>query len=105
MITKQQFISLSQEQQKGFLSDLIGKIETKTNQEILLCQRLLEIISHPSSKTLLYIFDIVDWQLQAYHQGKIVKNNEKVKQLLQHIQQEEEIEKADVEKILDSLSD
>ncbi len=103
MIAKKQFITLSPEQQKEFLANLIGEIETEKNQELLLCQRLLEAIPSPSGQVLEYIYDIIDGQLQGYHTKQATQQTEKITALLEHIRQEEALEKEDVEKILLSI--
>ncbi|MDR2540788.1 MAG: hypothetical protein LBD11_03215 [Candidatus Peribacteria bacterium] len=103
MISFQQFQSLSEDKQKEFLVSLIGDIETESNEELLICQRLLSVIDHPSSKTLQYIFDIIAGQLQGFQEQERAEHTHKVSTLLEHIRQQEEADKADVDSILSDI--
>jgi len=103
MISLQQFQRLSPEEQKNYLVSLIGDIETDTNQELLVCQRLLQVIEYPSSQTLQYIFDIIAGQLQGFHEQECATYNNKMSTLLEHIRQQELADKADVDAILSDI--
>ena len=100
MIPLQQFQQATPEEQKRYLVSLIGDIETETNQELLVCQRLLQVIEEPSSETLQYIFDIIAGQLQGFQEQERAEHTHKVSALLEHIRQQEEADKADVDAIL-----
>ncbi|MDR0651061.1 MAG: hypothetical protein LBG59_06835 [Candidatus Peribacteria bacterium] len=103
MLPRQQFLNVSPEEQKKYLVSLIGDIETETNQELLICQRLLQIIESPSSETLQYIYDIIAGQLQGFHEQERAEHSQKVSTLLEHIRQQEETDKADVDNLLSDI--
>ena len=103
MITQQQFQNLSLEEQKNYLVSLIGDIQTETNQELLICQRLLKVIEKPSQQTLQYIYDIIAGQLQEFHTWERAEYTRKVSTLLEHIHQQEEADKAEVDAILSDI--
>jgi phytoene/squalene synthetase len=103
MIHLQQFQQISPQEQKKYLVSLIGDIETTTNQELLLCQRLLLSIDEPSSKTLQYIFGIIAGQLQEFQGQENEKQQHKVKDLLDHIHQQEEIDKEEINTLLEGM--
>ncbi len=106
MIPLQQFQSLSSEEQKTYLVSLVWDIETETNQELLVCQRLLQVIESPSSQVLQYIYDIIAGQLQGFQEFQEQERAEytfKVSTLLEHIHQQELADKADVDAILSDI--
>lgn len=103
MITLQQFQNLSVEEQKNYLVSLIGDIETETNQELLVCQRLLKVVEEPSSEMLVYIFEIIEGQLQGFQAQEQADHRNKVSILLEHIRQQEAVDQADVDAILSDI--
>ncbi|MDR0607748.1 MAG: hypothetical protein LBG52_05395 [Candidatus Peribacteria bacterium] len=103
MISLQQFQSVSTKEQKQYLISLIGDIETETNQELLVCQRLLQVIDQPSAKTLQYIFEIITGQLQGFHEQERATHTHNVSTLLEHIRQQEEADKTDVDALLSDI--
>jgi hypothetical protein len=103
MISSTQFQTLSLDKQKEYLLSLIGDIQTESNQELLVCQRLLAVIPNPSSQTLHYIFDSIEGQLQEFHEQEHAEHSHHIKTLLTHISQQEEADKADVDAILSDI--
>jgi hypothetical protein len=100
MLTLETFQSLSLSQQRDTLVSLIGDIETTTNKQLLVCQKLLAVIQEPTEKLLIYIYEVIQEQLNIYTDIKQKSSQASFDELKAYISHQEFLEKSQAEEIL-----
>ncbi len=98
------FQSLTISQKYDTLVNLIGDIETTTNKQLLVCQKLIQVVTQPSEKLLIYIYEVILEQLNEYKDNKQKSSQSHFEALKVYISSQEFLEKAEAEEILNSLA-
>lgn len=85
---------------------MILPIETTVNKALIVCQKILTVVGDPSEKILWYVFETIQEQLftkERKEKENIILSQKKVRELTENIRQQEELEKEDIDKILEGL--
>lgn len=103
MLNQNNFLTLTLVEKKSYLFGLISDIESTTNKQLIMCQKLLQVIKEPTTKLLLYIYDSIAEQLNRYTKNKQKSSQESFEKLKAYINSQEFLEQEHVEDILDQM--